>query len=66
MPLAAASGIWNQSVWNVATWGGAEQVATEFRGGGAIGEWFAVGLRVDSRVGRVKWLATTLMVEAGV
>ena len=26
----------------------------------------AVGLRVDSRVGRVKWLATTLMVEAGV
>lgn len=66
VPLAAGSGIWNQSVWNVATWGGSEQVAVEFRGGGAIGEWFAVGLRVDSRVGRVKWLATTLMVEAGV
>ncbi len=65
VPMAADSGIWNQSVWNVATWSGSEEVTAEYRGGGAIGEWFAVGLRVDSRAGRVKWLATTLMVEAG-
>lgn len=62
---SADLGIWDASVWDAAEWGGAERVTAQYRGGGAIGEWFAMGLRVDSRAGPVTWLGTTILVEQG-
>lgn len=59
------TGIWNQSVWEQARWGGSERVIATRRGGGAAGDFLSVGLHVESVSGRVKWLATSLMTEFG-
>lgn len=65
LPIGDDIGIWNQSIWNQAVWAGSERITAEYRGGGAIGEFLSVGLRVDTASGPVKWLATALMAEIG-
>lgn len=58
-------GVWDASVWDAAVWGGGESVTRDWRGGGTIGDFISVGLRADTTAGRVKWIATSLLVEAG-
>ncbi|KAA0971078.1 hypothetical protein FPY71_11575 [Aureimonas fodinaquatilis] len=65
LTVADDTGIWDTSDWDHAVWAGAEKVTADFRGGGALGEWIGLGLRVDSQAGPVKWLATTMNVEFG-
>ncbi|KQT52268.1 MULTISPECIES: hypothetical protein [unclassified Aureimonas] len=62
---SADIGRWDQSVWDRAVWGGADRVTTELQGVGGVGDFLSVGLRADTRAGAVRWLSTTLTIEAG-
>lgn len=61
----ARTGVWGASVWDQAVWGGSERVTRAWRGGGTMGDFIAFGLRRDANAGRVTWIATTALVEAG-
>lgn len=63
---AGGSFVWDQSLWDVATWGGDEQQATRaWRAGAVIGHALAVRCRVVSHQCRPAWLGSLIVFEVG-
>lgn len=58
-------GVWDVSSWDEASWGGADLVSNEWRGSGVMGGDIAMGLRVDTAAGSVRWLSTSFLIERG-
>lgn len=57
--------VWNEAVWDVDTWGGAEQTAQDWATLTGVGYACSLGFKVTSSTQQFRWVATTYVYEPG-